>query len=91
MLFRICIARSQSGTLKEIEQGYQVKIAVDQSMKSAGYSTVKVSGAADAVQQAAEHMNQSLARTAAVPGDAGQTGPFLLDSPPAQSLDRIWT
>mmetsp|Transcript_3695 Transcript_3695/g.10160 ORF Transcript_3695/g.10160 Transcript_3695/m.10160 type:complete len:640 (-) Transcript_3695:21-1940(-) len=73
-------------TLKEIEQAYTVKIAVDQSTKDAGYSKLKVSGPATLVQQAAEHMNTSLARAVVgrnegAPADTA-IGPFLMDTPP---------
>lgn len=78
-------------TLKEIEQVYQVKVSVDQSTKSQGYSSVLICGSAATVQAAAEHMNTSLARAAAAsnPGDTGALGPFLLDSPPQRPVDDL--
>mmetsp|Transcript_109865 Transcript_109865/g.342444 ORF Transcript_109865/g.342444 Transcript_109865/m.342444 type:complete len:799 (-) Transcript_109865:75-2471(-) len=84
------IGRSGS-TLKEVEQAYNVKITVDQSTKDDGYSKVKVSGQAAHVQQAAEHMNSSLARAVVGRNDGGESeaaiGPFLMDTPPGPGPD----
>lgn len=77
-------------TLKEIEQAYDVKISVDQSNKDAGYSKLKVSGTSSAVQQAADHMNTSLARAAVSRNETGgqnAIGPFLMDTPPGPGPD----
>jgi len=74
------------GTLKEVEQVYSVKVSLDQSTKEQGFSKLKVSGPATMVQQAAEHMNTSLARAVVGRGDmganSGAIGPFLMDTPP---------
>lgn len=81
------------GTLKEIEQGYQVKVSVDQGTKEQGYSKVRISGGASLVQQAADHINTSLARAAVgISGINGTTpvGPFLTDTPPVQGVDEMY-
>mmetsp|Transcript_78592 Transcript_78592/g.230589 ORF Transcript_78592/g.230589 Transcript_78592/m.230589 type:complete len:631 (-) Transcript_78592:141-2033(-) len=78
------IGRS-GATLKEIEQAYNVKITVDQSTKESGFSKMKVCGPASLVQQAAEHMNTSLARAVVGRNEGGYQsaiGPFLMDTPP---------
>eukprot|EP00401_Gymnodinium_catenatum_P036649 CAMPEP_0117601696 /NCGR_PEP_ID=MMETSP0784-20121206/77177_1 /TAXON_ID=39447 /ORGANISM="" /LENGTH=755 /DNA_ID=CAMNT_0005404449 /DNA_START=50 /DNA_END=2318 /DNA_ORIENTATION=+ len=77
-------------TLREIEQSYSVSISVDQSTKELGYSRIRATGDATALQAACDHMNESLARAVAGPGDSSDpsaTGPFLLESPPAPVVD----
>mmetsp|Transcript_22546 Transcript_22546/g.27781 ORF Transcript_22546/g.27781 Transcript_22546/m.27781 type:complete len:619 (+) Transcript_22546:30-1886(+) len=62
-------------TLKEIEQGYQVKVSLDQSSKGTGYSKVLISGPEAQISQAVSHINSSL--SAAGYGD-GVNAPCLL-------------
>lgn len=85
------IIGKSGAALKEVEDAYQVKVAVDQGSKELGYSKVLVSGNADAVQQASEHINTSLARAAHGSGGAvSSVGPFLLDCPPTGGGDHLY-
>jgi rRNA processing protein Krr1/Pno1 len=79
-------------TLKEVENTYGVKVSLDQASKEAGYSKVRISGGASLVQQAAEHMNTSLARAVVgrnEGGDMTAIGPFLMDSPPGPGPEMV--
>lgn len=66
-------------TLKEIEQAYQVKVSLDQSSKSTGYSKVQITGPEVQISKAVGHINSSL--SSAGYGD-GVNGPCLLETLP---------
>lgn len=66
-------------TLKEIEQAYQVKVSLDQSSKSTGYSKVQITGPEAQIGKAVGHINSSL--SSAGYGD-GVNGPCLLETLP---------
>lgn len=66
-------------TLKEIEQAYQVKVSLDQSSKSTGYSKVQITGPEAQISKAVGHINSSL--SSAGYGD-GVNGPCLLETLP---------
>eukprot|EP00929_Paragymnodinium_shiwhaense_P042396 TRINITY_DN21953_c0_g2_i1.p1 TRINITY_DN21953_c0_g2~~TRINITY_DN21953_c0_g2_i1.p1 ORF type:complete len:707 (+),score=168.42 TRINITY_DN21953_c0_g2_i1:142-2121(+) len=68
----------KGAALKDVESKFSVQLTMDQNSKDQGYSTLKVAGGSSAVQSAAEHINNSLARAS---GD-NERGPFLLDKPP---------
>lgn len=66
-------------TLKEIEQAYDVKVSLDQSCKSSGYSKVQIAGAEAKIKEAVTHINSSL--SSAGSGE-GVSAPCLLEQLP---------
>jgi len=66
-------------TLKEIEQAYDVKVSLDQSCKSSGYSKVQIAGAEAKIKEAVTHINSSL--SSAGSGE-GVSAPCLMEQLP---------